>query len=124
MGNAKAALRLRGVAESAIHQESFALTSTRRDVPGTASRLKVTLAGRQHSVPVVGQQVVLQAMEQAGLEPPQACRAGVCGVCRCRVVTGQASMLSNQVLSEEEQRQGWILACQAVVGSPLVELQY
>lgn len=124
MGNARAALRLRGVAESAIHQESFALTSTRRDVPGTASRLKVTLAGRQHSVPVAGQQVVLQAMEQAGLEPPQACRAGVCGVCRCRVVTGQASMLSNQVLSEEEQRQGWILACQAVVGSPFVELQY
>mgnify|MGYP003611600458 CR=1 FL=1 len=69
-------------------------------------------------------QLITQAMEQAGLEPPQACRAGVCGVCRCRVVTGQASMLSNQVLSEEEQRQGWILACQAVVGSPFVELQY
>ncbi|MGV8842915.1 MAG: 2Fe-2S iron-sulfur cluster-binding protein [Pseudomonas sp.] len=88
------------------------------------SRLQVSLFGQRHQLEVQPGEVLLEAMEQAGLQPPNACRAGVCAHCKCRVVAGQASMRSNQALSEREVNQGWILACQAEATSAELEVAY
>jgi 3-ketosteroid 9alpha-monooxygenase subunit B len=88
------------------------------------SRLQVSLFGQRHQLEVKPGEVLLNAMEQAGLQPPNACRAGVCAHCKCRVVAGQASMRSNQALSEREVSQGWILACQAEAASAELEVAY
>ncbi|RYJ62378.1 2Fe-2S iron-sulfur cluster-binding protein [Pseudomonas songnenensis] len=128
MAGASAALAGLGVASESIHVERF-------DAPEPAvllseplqparSRLHVALDGHRHALDVAHGEVLLDAMEQAGLQPPSACRAGICAACRCRVVDGSVSMRSNQVLSDQQVRQGWTLACQAVPTSARLEVEY
>jgi 3-ketosteroid 9alpha-monooxygenase subunit B len=128
MDGASVALAELGVSSDAIHVERFntaapvaPLSELRQPLH---SRLQVALDGRRHALDVQQGEVLLDAMEQAGLQPPSACRAGVCAACRCRVVEGSVSMRSNQVLSDQQVRQGWTLACQAVPTSTRLAVEY
>ncbi|HBO6781307.1 TPA: 2Fe-2S iron-sulfur cluster binding domain-containing protein, partial [Pseudomonas aeruginosa] len=124
MDAAGAALGERGVDAARIHLERFAAAAPTAAPGGRRSRLRVALDGRRHELDVPRGEVLLEAMEQAGLQPPSACRSGVCAACKCRVVEGSVSMRSNQVLSESEVRQGWALACQAEPRSAELQVEY
>ena len=124
MNAASAALSELGVEAARIHLERFG-TAVSAAAPGARrSRLKVALDGRHYELDVRRGEVLLEAMEQAGLQPPNACRSGVCAVCKCRVVEGSVRMRSNQVLSEQEVHQGWALACQAEPRSAELQVEY
>ena len=128
MEGASAALGELGIESARIHLERFGAAPSRSEATpernGRHSRLRVALAGRRHELSVLRGEVLLEAMEQAGLQPPSACRSGVCAACKCRVVEGSVSMRSNQVLSESEVRQGWALACQAEPSSAELQVEY
>ena len=127
MDGAREALTGLGVAAARIHLERFATPVPRAPQPVTAkpvSRLNVALDGRRHELDVHSGEVLLEAMEQAGLHPPTACRAGVCAACKCRVVSGSVAMRSNQALSKQQVRQGWTLACQAEPTSAELQVEY
>ena len=61
---------------------------------------------------------------KAGLELPFSCRAGVCSTCRTKVVRGEVQMAQNYALEEWEVEQGYVLACQSRVTTPVLELDY
>lgn len=69
-------------------------------------------------------EVLLDAMEQIGLQPPNACRTGVCAACKCRMVSDSVTLRSNQALSEPQVRQGWALVCQAEASSAELQVEY
>lgn len=58
---------------------------------------------------------VLMALEKAGYALPNNCRAGACGECKVKVVSGQfdQGMVLDMALSQEERRQGYGLMCMA-----------
>lgn len=56
---------------------------------------------------------VLDSALQAGYEIPYSCRTGICGSCRAQVVSGEVKGGTGSGLSEEEQRDGQVLLCQA-----------
>lgn len=127
MDGAREALLDLGVAEPRIHLERFAaqpLSHSRAAQPSRTSRLWVSLNGRRHALDVRCGEVLLDAMEKIGLQPPNACRTGVCAACKCRVVSGSVTMRSNQALSEQQIRQGWALACQAEPSSAELQVEY
>jgi 3-ketosteroid 9alpha-monooxygenase subunit B len=124
MDAASSALSELGVEAARIHLERFGAAAPVATPGGKRSRLRVALDGRRHELDVLRGEVLLEAMEQAGLQPPSACRSGVCAACKCRVVEGSVSMRSNQVLSESEVRQGWVLACQAEPRSAELQVEY
>lgn len=127
MDGAREALLELGVAQRRIHLERFtAQPLSHRPVAQAerSSRLWVSLDGRRHALDVRCGEVLLEAMEQVGLQPPNACRTGVCAACKCRVVSGSVTMRSNQALSEQEIRQGWALACQAEPSSAELQVEY
>ena len=62
---------------------------------------------------VKGNQTLLAAMLGAELPVPYACRVGECASCMCRLVEGSVEMLENEVLEEDDEQDGWILACRA-----------
>ena len=49
-----------------------------------------------------------------------ACRAGVCGCCKTRVVSGEYSVTSTMTLTEDEIADGYVLACSCHPQSDLV----
>lgn len=127
MDGARQALLGLQVAEQRIHLERFAAQPDNHNAAATppdASRLWVSLNGRRHALDVRRGEVLLDAMEQIGLQPPNACRTGVCAACKCRVVSGSVTMRSNQALSEPQIRQGWALACQAEPSSAELQVEY
>jgi len=73
-------------------------------------------------IPVQSDQTLLQAALNQGIAFPHNCRAGGCGECKCRLVTGKVKELTDKsyLLSGEEMRNNFILACQAKPRSDLV----
>ena len=85
--------------------------------------MTVTLEGRTSEVPVTAG-MVLDAVRAARAEVPFACRGGVCGTCRARVVSGEVAMRRNYALEPDEVARGYVLTCQGQVTAPGVHLDY
>lgn len=56
---------------------------------------------------------VLDGALAAGYDIPYSCRTGICGSCRGHIVSGEFTGGAGGGLSEEEQREGQVLLCQA-----------
>jgi len=54
---------------------------------------------------------ILEQGESAGLILPYSCRAGCCGSCKAKLISGQVKQHSTNGLSASEQQQGYILLC-------------
>ena len=63
---------------------------------------------------------LLAAMESNKVPVNAACRAGVCGSCKTRVVSGDYTVSSNMTLSEQEIADGYVLACSCYPQGDLV----
>lgn len=61
-------------------------------------------------------ETLLQAALNQGLAFPHSCRAGGCGSCKCRLVKGKVKELTDKsyLLSADEIRDNYVLACQSV----------
>jgi ferredoxin len=68
--------------------------------------------------------VLLQAARQAGLNPPSSCEQGNCATCMAKLVEGTVTMRVNDVLTDQEVEEGWILTCQSEPTSPTVRVDY
>jgi ferredoxin len=73
----------------------------------------ITFARSGKTAPLPPDRTVLELAEDLGVEIDFACRVGVCGLCKVKLLSGSVSMESEDGLSPEEKAQGLILACQA-----------
>ncbi len=119
--DARATLIDSGAAPRAIHRELFhakdmapavAPEATARDEGGAA--VEVILDGRRSAfrVPVDGISI-LEATLRMRPDAPFACKGGVCGTCRCRLLEGQVRMDHAYALEDDELADGLVLACQS-----------
>ena len=89
------------------------------------AEVTVVMDGRRRSFTMrMNDESILDAAERAGLELPFSCRAGVCSTCRTKVVRGEVEMKQNYALEEWELAEGYVLACQSRVKTPVLELDY
>jgi NAD(P)H-flavin reductase/ferredoxin len=75
---------------------------------------------------VGSKETLLQAALNQGIAFPHDCRAGGCGACKCRLVKGKVRELTDKsyILSAEELRDNYVLACQSIPQSDIeVEVQ-
>ncbi|MEX5707782.1 ferredoxin--NADP reductase [Parafrankia sp. FMc6] len=87
---------------------------------------KVTVVLRKQRITVprrVGE-TLLESARRGGLNPPFICESGTCGTCIATIVEGAATMRNNEVLTDEEVAEGYILTCQGVPGSPSIVVRY
>ena len=110
-----------GVPKPQIRFEAFqaavaASTRAGASVPvtaGTAVEDEVhylTFERSGQRTPVDGSRSLLEAAEGCGADIPSLCRAGVCGTCRTRVISGQTECTSS-MLDERDKAAGYVLAC-------------
>ncbi|WP_409522473.1 2Fe-2S iron-sulfur cluster-binding protein [Nitrincola sp. MINF-07-Sa-05] len=76
-------------------------------------RISLTLQQQAHELETDLDQPLLTLFKAKGLPVREACRNGNCGVCRCRLVSGEVDYQSRKVygLREEEISEGFILTC-------------
>ncbi|MEI6859367.1 MAG: hybrid-cluster NAD(P)-dependent oxidoreductase [Shewanella sp.] len=65
-------------------------------------------------------ETLLEGIEAEGLPIVAACRSGVCGACKCKVIEGQTLSSSEMTLTPEEIEQGYVLACSTKLKSDVL----
>ncbi|WP_042010968.1 hybrid-cluster NAD(P)-dependent oxidoreductase [Aeromonas fluvialis] len=98
-----------GLPVSQLHQESFGLPAGEPE-PTSGDHFWLTLKKSSKKVKILPGQTLLAALEGAGETMMAACRAGVCGACRC-TTTGEIERQSVMTLSAQELENGVALAC-------------
>lgn len=63
---------------------------------------------------------LLEHGEDAGLILPYSCRAGMCGRCAAKLVSGEVEQLTSDGLTLQEKQEGYILCCSAIATSDVV----
>ncbi|MBS2938835.1 phenylacetate-CoA oxygenase/reductase subunit PaaK [Nocardioides sp. J2M5] len=117
--DARAVLEELGVPREKVHFELFfvdepppQLRHADRVVEGVTSDVTVVLDGRSTTHAVPRDQTVLDSAQAVRSDLPFACKGGVCGTCRARVVEGEVEMVRNYALEPEEVEQQFVLTCQ------------
>ena len=82
---------------------------------------QVVLYPKNISFTVEKGQTVLNAALNSDIYFPNRCQVGACAMCMCRKLEGQVSYHLEPMLTEKEQQQGWIFACQSFAESNLVQ---
>lgn len=112
-----------------IHFELFTTPGNRQQTTGNGqeaeahgdqkSRITLKLDGRSIEFNLSNsRQSILDAALHQGADLPYACKGGVCGTCKAKLIEGKITMEANYALEPEEIAQGFILTCQA---HPLTE---
>jgi len=109
-----------GVPPERIHRELFwvdeappELIREERGPDGPAAEVTVVLDGRSTTVTVPEGVTVLEGAQRSRPDLPFACKGGVCGTCRARVVEGEVRMRRNFALEDAEIAAGFVLTCQS-----------
>lgn len=86
---------------------------------------RITLVPAQQVLAAEDGETVLDAALRAGLNLPHSCKGGHCSSCRARVLSGQVRYLAGRPLglTEDEERSGYALLCQAHAVSPEVTVE-
>lgn len=128
MDNLISQLKQSGVDEAAIHFESFSRAPGANppapQADGAASSETATVSFAQTGTTATWtgedpEQSLLSLAEAEGLQPPFACRAGVCGTCATRLLKGEVVYPSEPSAPRQE---GEVLLCIARPGSRTLTL--
>lgn len=114
-----------GLPAAQLHQESFglpAVTSGAAPVAAGSDHFWLTLKKSGKKVKILPGQTLLAALEGAGETMMAACRAGVCGACRC-TTEGEIERQSVMTLSAQDLENGVALACSCTARGD-VSLEY
>ncbi len=120
-----------GVPPVRVHRELFWVDEAppepvreERTPLGPSSEVTVVLDGRSTTVTVPERETVLEGAQRARPDLPFACKGGVCGTCRARVVEGDVAMRRNFALEPAEVAAGFVLTCQSTPTSAKVVIDF
>ncbi|MGH8776177.1 MAG: 1,2-phenylacetyl-CoA epoxidase subunit PaaE [Jiangellaceae bacterium] len=122
----------RGVDRAHVHAELFHVGDLPpRPAPSVtpedarASEVTVVLDGRRSTVEITdSDETVLEAVLRVRNDAPFACKGGVCGTCRAKLLDGKVEMERNFALEDDELGAGYVLTCQSHPSTPSVSLDY
>jgi ferredoxin-NADP reductase/DMSO/TMAO reductase YedYZ heme-binding membrane subunit len=115
-----------GVPNMDIHEEAFVSPPMAKDEGEADAKMmepqtEAAEAAGEYTVQFkrTGKQVqligmtVLEAAEENEIPLPFECRSGICGQCKCKLISGRVVMDAQDALSAADKQKGLILACQA-----------
>jgi ring-1,2-phenylacetyl-CoA epoxidase subunit PaaE len=124
----------RGVPKRQIHLELFHVEGeplpVRRTSPlstasdADAAEVTIRLDGRTTTFRMPPEGSVLDAALGVRSDAPYACKGGVCGTCRAKLVEGKVTMARRYALDDDEVDDGFVLACQSVPVTDKVVLDF
>ncbi len=88
--------------------------NTNSPSPTEITSFRATLDGIEHEVAYQPGDVLLDCMLDADLDPAFQCQEGHCGSCMVVRVSGKVEMRQNNVLSQRDLDQGYVLLCQSI----------
>lgn len=103
-----------GLESGQIRKENFVLEtiSVIKSVINYPPRnIRIYYKNEMHNLVVGENQSILQAALQNNIPLPYSCRAGICSACTAKCTSGKIEMAVNDVLTDLDLAQGWVLTC-------------
>ncbi len=121
-----------GVSKQQLHTELFFVESAppppaehlEPEMQGPSSTASITLDGKTTTVTLPRNERVLDAAQRSRPDLPFACKGGVCGTCRAKLVSGNVEMVRNYALEDSELEAGYVLTCQSLPRSDELTIDY
>jgi ring-1,2-phenylacetyl-CoA epoxidase subunit PaaE len=120
-----------GVPASRVHRELFYVEDVppeqehHEEKPLTGGcEVTIVLDGRRTTATIPADVPVLDGAQLARPDLPFACKGGVCGTCRARLVSGEVRMRRNFALEQAELDAGFVLTCQSLPVSEELTVDY
>jgi ring-1,2-phenylacetyl-CoA epoxidase subunit PaaE len=115
------------VPKDKIHFELFTSTEIKEELPAAPdgkSTVKVIVDDEEFEITMDKSTLVLDAVLKENIDAPYSCQGGVCSSCIAKVKEGKAEMVKNQILTDGEIADGFILTCQAHPTTPTLTVDY
>jgi ring-1,2-phenylacetyl-CoA epoxidase subunit PaaE len=125
INESKAILNASGMSTDSIKYELFTASSEAAtiDTEG-AVEITVILNNQTHKISGDADEFVLDLLLEEGIDAPYSCQGGTCSSCICKIKEGSAEMERNQVLTDREIVDGFLLSCQAKATSAALTIDF
>jgi len=120
-------LKENGVAEDKIHFELFTSEDTEDNLAEELegkTQVKVILDDETFTFVMDKKELVLDAVLKQDIDAPYSCQGGVCSSCIARLTEGKAEMVKNQILTDGEIEEGFVLTCQSHPTTSKITVDY
>lgn len=120
-------LKENGIQEDRIKYELFTATEIKDELPVSVdgeTQIEVLVDNETFSFTMDKKILVLDAVLKENIDAPYSCQGGVCSSCIARVTEGKVEMVQNQILTDSEIEDGFILTCQAHATTPTLKVDY
>ncbi len=126
MAAVKSMLEASGYDMARYHSESFDFAELSADQPqpeaasSSDQGFKVEFKLSRRTIEVAPDRFILAAAKAEGMRLPSSCTKGMCGTCKCKLVSGTVEMTPAGGIRQREIDQGMILICCSKPTSDLV----
>ena len=124
----KSTLEEAGVPREKVKFELFTTDdddeSDSTSLPEGQTALTVTLDDEEYEFVMDRKTAVLDAVLNRKIEAPYSCQGDICSTCIARITEGEAKMDKNQILTDSEIEEGYVLTCQAHPTTPTLKIDY
>jgi 3-ketosteroid 9alpha-monooxygenase subunit B len=86
--------------------------------------ITIHFEGKTHQVPYKKGQTILEAARGGGLNPLSSCEEGFCASCAAKRIKGKVVLAKNDIYTDDDLANNWILTCQGHCFGPEVEITY
>jgi len=119
-------LKEQGVNEKLVHFELFTTAEEGLLVEAHDGNTEITilLDDEEKTFSMSQEKSILEAALAEDVDAPFSCQGGICSTCIARIKEGKAEMRKNQILTDGEIADGFILTCQAHPTTAKVVVDY
>ena len=89
-----------------------------------STKVTLILDGEKNQFSMNDDGYILEEGLSNGYDMPHSCQGGICSTCLAKINKGSVEMDNNQILTDDEVEDGYILTCQARITSDEVEISY
>jgi ring-1,2-phenylacetyl-CoA epoxidase subunit PaaE len=107
-------LQYLGISKEKIHRELFLITAQTQESTSQKAQVSAKVFGKTYQFETQEGKTILQSGLDQDVPLPFSCQSGPCGMCKMKCTEGKVMMKSNQVLTENELKEGYILTCQSL----------
>lgn len=117
-----------GVQQEKVYFELFTEPEDKTDptsvIQEGMTHVTIILDEEEFELDMARKERVLDAALNADIDAPYSCQGGVCSTCIARIKEGSVVMEKNQILTDGEIADGFILTCQSHPTSPRLVIDY
>jgi ring-1,2-phenylacetyl-CoA epoxidase subunit PaaE len=103
-----------GIEKDKVHRELFLIQAQTQENATQMAQVTAKVFDQSYEFETVEGKTILQSALDQNIPLPFSCQSGLCGMCKMKCSEGKVTMKNNQVLSDFDIKEGYILTCQSL----------